>query len=71
MTTTTPASDSLKNDLAVLQTVMSANKALIGMERADFQQLLGCVYKTMPPLQRAIRRLEADIAKAGEGKGQK
>ena len=71
MTTTTPASDSLKNDLAVLQTVMSANKALIGMERADFQQLLGYVYKTMPPLQRAIRRHEADIAKPGKGKGQK
>ena len=71
MTTSTPAGDRLENDLAVLQAVMSANKALISMERADFQQLLGYVYKTMPPLQRAIRRLEADVAKAGKGKGQK
>jgi len=71
MTTPTPSTDSLKNDIAVLQAVMSANKALIGLERADFQQLLGYVYKTMPPLQRAIRRLEADVAKAGKGKGQK
>ena len=39
MTTPTPSTDSLKNDLAVLQAVMSANKTLIGMERADLQQM--------------------------------